>query len=61
MEITYKDNAVHIVIPCGPEDIKNAPLSKSGNSRVIGGTGGFAVVNGAPPGVRVAVNLITKP
>jgi hypothetical protein len=36
MEINFKDNAVHIVIPCGPDDIKNAPLSKSGNSRVIG-------------------------
>jgi hypothetical protein len=61
MKITYEKGEVVVRIPCTEETVKGAPVSKTGKSRMIATTGGFSAVDGAPPGVRVSLNLIGKP
>lgn len=58
MKITYENGEVVVRMPCTEELIKAAPLSGTGKSRMIDGTGGFMKVEGAPNGVKISVNLI---
>lgn len=60
MKISYEKNEVVIRIPCGEEEIKKARPSSTGKSKMIASTGGFTVVEGAPDGVKLSLNLITK-
>jgi len=60
MRITYENGEVVVRIPCTVEDAKAAPPSKTGKSRMIASTNGFAAVPGAPDGVRLSLNLIGK-
>lgn len=58
MKIAFEKNEVVIRIPCSDKEIKNAPASKSGKTRMIASTGGFTQVTGAPDGVKLSLNLI---
>jgi len=58
MKIAYENGEVVVRIPCSAEQVKAAPLSGTGKSRMIASTGGFAKVDGAPEGVKLSLNLI---
>jgi hypothetical protein len=60
MKITYEGDEIVIRVPCTAEAAKAAPVSKSGKSRMIATTGGFAAVPGAPDGVKVGLNVIGR-
>jgi hypothetical protein len=46
MDIKCKDGVLTITIPCGPEVIKAAGLTKSEKNKAVAGTGGFIPVQG---------------
>ncbi len=58
MEVKYENGEVVIRIPCTEETVKNAPISKTGKSKMIASSSGFAAIEGAPAGVKVSLNLI---
>lgn len=58
MNITYKAGEIVITIPCTADTIKKAPQSKTGKSKMLATTSGFSVVDGAPAGVKLSLNLI---
>lgn len=58
MNVTYKDGKITIELSCTDEQIKAAPISKSGKTKMIESTSGFIQVVGAPKGVRIGLNLI---
>lgn len=58
MKIEYKGGNVVITIPCGDKEIKAAPPSKTGKTKMIATTGGFSQVEGAPVGVKLSLNLV---
>lgn len=60
MDITFANGKLTIVIPVptSAADVRKLPLSKSGKSRMIATTNGFAPVQGAN-GVKLALNVIT--
>ena len=60
MKVTYENGEVVIRVPCTPKEIAAATHSKSGKSKMIATTSGFASVEGAPTGVRLSLNLIAK-
>lgn len=57
MKVEFKNNSVVVTIPCGDQDMKNAPASKSGKTKMVASTGGFVQVDGAPKGVKLSLNL----
>jgi len=60
VKVTYEKGKIVIRIPVTEESAKAAPISKSGKSRMVASTGGFATVDGAPDGVRIGLNVIAK-
>lgn len=57
MDIKYKDDVIVITIPCSKEAIQAAEMSKSGKSKMVAGTGGFAAVSGRTD-LRLNLSLI---
>ena len=55
----YDDKAkvLWLKIPMDATAIKGAPLSSSGKSKLVGNSSGFAMVEGAPNGVRCNVTV----
>jgi hypothetical protein len=60
MEITYEAGQIVIRVPATDAQIKGAPFSSSGKTRLIASTGGFMAVPGAPQGVKINL-AITAP
>jgi len=52
MEATVKDGVMTLKFPVA--DAKSAPLSKSGKSRILFSSGGFATVDG----YQISLNVI---
>jgi hypothetical protein len=52
-----KAKVLWLRIPMSAEAIKGAPLSSSGKSKLVGNSSGFAMVEGAPNGVRCNVTV----
>lgn len=58
MKIEFKDDG-RVIIELGPfEAAGTYPLSSTGNSRMVDGTGGFQQVGNAPRGLKVDAKLI---
>ena len=58
MKVTYEKGEVVIRIPCTDKELAAAPLSKSGKTKMVATTSGFAAVDGAPSGVKLSLNLV---
>lgn len=58
MKITYEKGVLKIEVPYTEEIRKAAPLSNSGKTKMIAGTGGFSKVDGAPGGLKIGLNVI---
>lgn len=58
MEVKFDKNTVVIRIPVTKESIAKAALSKSGKTKLVASTGGFAAVADAPYGLKLSMNLI---
>lgn len=58
MKVSYENGEVLIRIKCTEEEIKAATLSKSGKTKMIATTSGFTLVEGAPAGVKLSLNLV---
>lgn len=59
MQISYEKNTVVIRVPVDPNGTY-AP-SKSGKTRMVANTGGFAAVTGGPEGLKVSLNVTLPP
>ena len=57
MDVKYENGNIVITIPCAAADIKAAPTSASGKTRVVATTSGFTGVPGAPKGVKLGLNV----
>ncbi len=59
MDIKVKDGSIIITIPFKEADIKAAPITESGKSKMLASTKGYMQVEGAPAGVKLGLNLIS--
>lgn len=57
LKMEVKGNKLVIEVDVSDDALKNAPMSKTGKSRMVATTGGFNAVNDK---VRVSLNVITK-
>lgn len=57
MHITFENDTIVICIPCDAASRAAAQPSKTGKSKLLATTNGFASVEGAPKGLKVSLNV----